>query len=151
MQLVLFMLYVLIRDSLHAGRYLLDWFVTNVFTRMIRLYLDVSMLSIGLGSNLVLCVLESYLLISFLLVYPFFKVQKKKRTNSPMPQFCSIFFFQLWNYVYCSSVPKWLSGIIFTVLFASYVVSSAVLVGWTSLSFPLPPFTTIILSVEQVS
>ncbi len=44
---------------------------------MNRVYLDVNMLASGFfsnGSNIVLCMLELYLLASFLLVYPLFKV-----------------------------------------------------------------------------
>jgi len=39
---------------------------------------------------------------------------------------------------------------LFVALYVSYIGSSGVLVAWISLSLPLPPFTAIILSVEQV-
>ncbi len=47
-------------------------------------------------------------------------------------------------------IPGILPGSLFLSLYISYLVSSAVLVAWISLSLPLAPFTVIILSVEQV-
>ena len=38
----------------------------------------------------------------------------------------------------------------FIIIFISYIVISGVIVASTALSLPLPPITTVILSVEQV-
>lgn len=77
-QLVLFIFYVLLRNSVKAGRCVLfcsllcfDWcLLWN------RLHFDITLFYNGLGSCRALVALEIYLLASFLLVYPLFKVSK---------------------------------------------------------------------------
>lgn len=53
--------------------------------------------------------------------------------------------------LYCAKVARPLVSFAFIFLFISYIVISGVIVASTALSLPLPPITTVILSVEQVA
>ena len=71
---VLFILYMVVKNSLQEGGCGMGVALYYYGYMFGRLFLDMSLLSAGFGSVSIFFTIETYLLVSFLLVHPAFKV-----------------------------------------------------------------------------